>query len=225
MKPFAFLAPLALFGAAPAAPNWVGTVAQAPNGAYVMGNPRAKVKLVEYVSYTCSHCAHYISEATVPIKRDYIAKGLVSVELRNAVRDPFDMAASVLARCGGAARFFGNSEAIFAAQDIWLEKAQPFSVANAQKLQTLAALPAMQLISRGVGLDAIMKARGFTPAQQNACLASVPSQQRVSAMTKEAWQVRKINGTPSFLVNGAPLQGSGSWAVVEPAIQAALAAQ
>ncbi len=213
---------LAAFALIGAAPNWVGTVAQAPNGAYVMGNPAAKVRLVEYVSYTCSHCAHYIGEASVPVKRDYIAKGLVAVELRNAVRDQFDMTAALAARCGGAARFYGNSELLFATQNEWMGKAQAFVNANGEKLQKMTPDVGFKAILRGVGLDKVMAKRGFTPAQLDACLINKPNQQKITAMTNKAWNGDKINGTPAFYVNGTQLDNAGTWDVVEGSIKAAL---
>ena len=223
MRKFALaLLTLPLIGAAPAAPNWVGTVMQAANGAYVMGNPKAKVRLVEYLSYTCSHCAHFSEESKLPLRRDYIAKGTVAVEFRNAVRDQFDMAAALLARCGGGARFFGNSEAILAAQTTWLGKAQSFTDTNSARLQKLPPNEGLKAVARGVGLDAVMKARGFTLAQTDACMINKPNQDRIVAMTNEAWTISKINGTPSFKVNGIALTGAGAWAVVEPAIKSAL---
>ena len=110
LLPFLAAAPL-LIGATPAKQvNWTATVTQGTNGAFIMGNPKAKVRLVEYVSYTCSHCAHFVGESKVPLKRDYVAKGLVSVELRNAVLNQYDLAAALSARCGGSGRFFGNTE-------------------------------------------------------------------------------------------------------------------
>ena len=38
--------------AAPA--NWNALVARTPSGTHLLGNPNAKVRLGEYVSYTCS---------------------------------------------------------------------------------------------------------------------------------------------------------------------------
>ena len=69
------------------APNWVSSVRIQPNGAFVMGKPAAPARLVEYLSYTCGHCAHFTVEASAPLKSAYVAKGLVTVEVRNAVRD------------------------------------------------------------------------------------------------------------------------------------------
>lgn len=221
MKRFLLALPLLLLTGA--APNWATTVTTAPNGAYVMGNPKAKVRLVEYLSFTCSHCAHFVGEASAPLKSGYIAKGNVALEMRNAVRDQFDMTASLLARCGGAARAFGNSEAIFAAQPQWMGRIETWAKANGERVSKLPVTAQLQAIASGVGLNAVMAKRGFTPAQLNACLASKPAQQAVVGMTKEAWQVRKINGTPAFLVNGVALDGPGHWDFVEPSIKAALA--
>lgn len=218
---FAALLALPLIGAAP---NWSSTVAQAPNGAYVMGNPRAKVRLVEYISYTCSHCAHFTEEAKLPLKQGYVSKGLVALEFRNAVRDQFDMTAALAARCGGAAKFFGNTEALMAAQDQWLGKAQGFIDANGERLQKMAPNEGFKAIARGIGIDAIMRTRGVTAVQLDACLINKPNQDRIIALTNEAWQQSKINGTPAFKVNGTMLTGAGTWAVVEPALKTALGA-
>jgi protein-disulfide isomerase len=218
----AFLA-LPLISAAPAVPNWAGTVIQAANGAYVMGNPKAKVRLVEYISYSCSHCAHYMGESKDLLKRDYIAKGTVAVEFRNAVRDQFDMTAALLARCGGARRFFGNTELLLGTQDVWLGKAQAFINANGARLQKMNPNEGFKVVMRGVGLDGIMRTRGFTPPQLDQCLVNKPNQDRIVAMTTEAWQVAKIGGTPAFKVDGVMLSDAGSWPIVEGAIKTALA--
>jgi protein-disulfide isomerase len=204
------------------APNWVSSVRIQPNGAFIMGKPAAPAKLVEYLSYTCGHCAHYAGEASAPLKANYIAKGLVTVELRNAVRDRYDFTAALLARCGGPARCFGNSDALFATQATWLGKAAAFEAENAERLSKLAMNDSLKAIARGVGLDAIMKARGFTAPKIDACLSDAVAQKQVVAMTNEAWSIRKINGTPSFLINGTAYAGPGNWAGVESGLKSAL---
>ncbi|HEX8555004.1 MAG TPA: thioredoxin domain-containing protein, partial [Sphingomonas sp.] len=55
---FVFSALLALTAAAPAR-DWSTVAAKTATGAYVIGNPQARVKLIEYASYTCSHCAEF----------------------------------------------------------------------------------------------------------------------------------------------------------------------
>lgn len=224
MRAFA-LAAGAIALVAAAAPNWVASVRIQPNGAFVMGKPAAPVKLVEYLSYTCSHCAHFTGEASAPLKTGYVAKGLATVEVRNAVRDRYDFTAALLARCGGPSKFFGNSEALFATQATWLGKASAFEAANAERISKLAMNDSLKAIAKGVGLDALMRARGLSAAQIDACLTDAAAQKQVVAMTNEAWTIRKINGTPSFLINGNAFEGPGSWAAVEAGLKAALSAK
>src|SRR3546814_9167637 len=47
---------------APQAGDWTRTVTQTAAGSFVMGNPAAPVKLIEYLSYTCPHCAAFSAE-------------------------------------------------------------------------------------------------------------------------------------------------------------------
>ena len=86
----------ATVGAAPV--DWTKTVTRGANGAYVLGNPKAKVRLVEYLSYSCSHCAEFTAQSAAPLKTNYISKGNVAIELRNAVRDRFDFASKDAAK-------------------------------------------------------------------------------------------------------------------------------
>ena len=96
--------------------DWVAMIEKTPEGGYRMGNPNARVQLVEFASLTCPHCADFTKEAGPVLKRDYIAKGLVSYELRTFARDPADYAASMLSRCQSPAAFFGHVEGFFGTQ-------------------------------------------------------------------------------------------------------------
>lgn len=214
-----FLALIALAPPAFAAPrvDWTARVALSPIGGHVLGNPAAPTKLVEYVSYTCSHCAHFVGEASAPLKAGYVKGGKVSVELRNAVRDKYDLTAALLARCGGPKRFFGNHEALFANQDAWMEQLQAYDRGAAKPSEELAAL---RDIGRNTGLYALMGKRGFKPAQLDGCINNPASMKQVLAMTQEAWKKVKIPGTPSFTINGA-LAGGSSWASLRDALPAA----
>lgn len=208
-------------GAAPV--DWTKTVTKAPNGAYVMGNPKAKVRLVEYLSYSCNHCAQFSEGASAPLKAKYVSKGTVSVEFRNAVRDRFDFAAALLARCGGGARFYTQSEALFAGQAALMQRASAHETRST--LPENATINAtLTDIAAGSGLINVMTARGVPAATVNACLTSKAEQDIVLGMTKEAWEVRKLKGTPTFLINGRDT-GPADWATVEPKIKAAVAAR
>jgi protein-disulfide isomerase len=212
---------LLTIGAGPV--DWTKTVTRGANGAYVMGNPKAKVRLIEYLSYSCPHCAHYTVESATPLKTKYVAKGLVAVEVRNAVRDRYDFAAALLARCGGPTKFFAQSEALFAGQDDLLQRASSHEArstmpANASTNDALADMAA------GAGLIDFIGTRGVSAAAAKACLTNKPEQDTVLAMTKEAWEIRKIKFTPAFFVNGRDT-GPNTWATLEPKLRAAAAAR
>lgn len=218
--PFAWS--LSAADAAPAKRDWTKTVTATPTGAYVLGNPNAKVKLVEYLSFTCSHCAQFTVEGFPVLKDRYVASGQVSVELRNAVRDRFDLTAALLSRCQGAAGVFQATELLMAKQAEWMEKAMAFDVAEQQKLRGMPLGDGLAVLAAGAGLDAMMRTRGLTPAGAKACLANKAEQDRLAAMAGEAWRERKLPGTPGFLINGSHVAEARSWATLEPALIAAL---
>ena len=198
--------------------DWSARVALSPIGGHVLGNPAAATRLVEYVSYTCSHCAHFVGEASGPLKTGYVKGGRVSVEVRNAVRDKYDLTAALLARCGGPRRFFGNHEALFANQDAWMGKLQAYDARAAKPSEQKAAL---RDIGRNTGLYALMEKRGFKPAQLDGCIDDANAMKQILAMTDEAWNKVKIGGTPGFTINGA-LAGGSTWASLRDALPAAV---
>ena len=92
--------------ARPAARDWSHTVVATAEGGFRMGNPAAKVKLVEYGSLTCGHCANFARAGVASLVGTYVRSGKVSYEYRNFILNGLDVAASLVARCGGASRFF-----------------------------------------------------------------------------------------------------------------------
>jgi protein-disulfide isomerase len=118
----------------PAGTEWATTVVETPDGGMRMGNPNAPIKLVEYGSMSCSHCAEFSEKAMGTLKANYIASGKVSYELRNYVRDPMDLTATLLARCGGPGPFFPLVEQMFADQANWFTKVQAIKPADQQAM-------------------------------------------------------------------------------------------
>ncbi len=133
--------------------DWTTVVGKSANGSFVVGNPKAKVKLVEYVSYTCPHCAHFIAESAQGLRGQMVRSGSTSVELRNAVRDKLDLTAALLARCTGPQRFFATTDAMFAAQEDWFTRGSRFEATNAARLATLAAAGAASGACRRIGAE------------------------------------------------------------------------
>jgi hypothetical protein len=206
---------LALLAAQPAT-DWTRRVTQTPQGAFVLGNPAAKTRLIEYVSYTCPHCAHFTNEASRPLRTKYVATGATAVEIRHAVRDPIDFAAALLVRCTGPQRFFAAHERVFATQDQWFERGVRYAQANQDALNKASVPGRLGLLAKATGLGAVV---GLTDPQVKACLANTAAQKPVMAMTDEAWSKRSIPGTPYFLVNGKGLSDTNDWAALEPQLK------
>lgn len=212
----AFLLPF-LLATAPAR-DWSGVATRLPSGSFLLGNPAARVKLVEYGSYTCPHCAAFSAESQAVLKNRLIRSGAVSLEYRHLIRDGSDLAAAVVARCTGTRGFFPTSERIFAGQRTWLEQAMDWGAANAARVRMYPPAAQLKAQAEGAGLTAIGKAAGLTDAQLDACFADQAEVDRILAITAGA--PPSVTGTPSFLVNGAPVSGA-SWAALQPALAAA----
>ena len=217
----AMLATFSLTTATQAAPpvDWSRNVTQSAIGGYALGNPAAKTRLIEYVSYTCPHCGHYVTESSEPLKSGWVKPGTVVVEMRNAVRDRFDLTAALLARCGGKTKFFGNHLAIFANQKAWFDKLNSYQLPPG----TSDPVAAMKDVGRRTGLYDLLAKRGLTPAQLDVCLADQAQLKQVLAMTNNAWNEVKIAGTPGFTLNGKLLENTATWDAVRQALPAAAA--
>jgi protein-disulfide isomerase len=198
--------------------DWRTHVVQTTSGATLTGNPAAKIKLVEYLSYTCSHCAHFAAESKAPLYDDLVRRGQVRVEFRHAVRDPLDMAAAMLARCTGPNGFGDASQAIFAAQETWFEQGRTWWQANAESIKAQPELAQLKAAANGSGLSALMQKRRMSAATIDRCFAAPGDLDKLTAMAKTAWET--IKGTPSFTVNGKAVTGS-NWASLQPALRAA----
>jgi protein-disulfide isomerase len=195
----------ASLAAAPVKPAWLSTVTVSAVGGHMVGSPAAATKVVEYASYTCGHCADFeVKEAPI-LKTQYVASGKASFEVRNLVRDPLDLTAALLARCGGKGRFFGNHRQLMATQGQWADGSK-ISKATEAKLAAKDLVGFMQAAYNELGLNKIMQVRGVTAAQGKACLADSAALKQVIAMTEEAGALG-INSTPSFTVNGKVVVG------------------
>lgn len=222
MKPARWMtAALALFAAtaAYAAPklDWNQTVAVTAEGNHLIGNPGAQAKLIEYVSYTCSHCAHFEVEANSPLALGFVGTGKGSVEVRSFIRNSIDVAASLVVRCGPSAKFRANHALLLRRQEQWLHEPSATETArwNNNDFPT-----AMRAIARDLKFYELMEPRGYTRQQIDTCLADKAAATRLATQTRQAMQAEGVTGTPSFVLNGA-LVDAHDWAGLRPLLMAA----
>lgn len=191
--------------------DWTTRVTVSSKGGHILGNPLAKNTLVEYVSYTCNHCANFEVESHNILKSSFVAKGHLSTEVRNYVRDPVDLTAALLARCGGRTKFFGNHNALMSAQNVWLATVQATSPEVQKTWFEGDFTTRLKKIANDVKFYSLMKKRGFTKAQLDTCLADETAREQIVGMTNFASKTLKIEGTPSFTINGELQKKVHAW--------------
>jgi protein-disulfide isomerase len=206
--------------AAPAGQNWTEKVTTTPEGGYLLGNPEAPIKLVEYGALSCSHCAEFSEQGFDKLRDDYIADGRVSYELRLFMLNALDLPAAMLATCGAPESVIPLSEQFWAWQSQMFGNLQ--SAGDAQ-LQAAGNLPPNQrfaAIARLAGMDAFFAERGIAADQAGACLADVNKATTLSEATQKASTDKGVTGTPWFFINGRDV-GTQTWATLEPMLQTA----
>jgi len=188
--------------AAPAGQIWSDVVAKTPEGGYRMGNPDAPIKLVEYGSLTCPHCGQFAQESGEELRSSFVNSGRVSFEFRNFVRDPIDLTASQLTRCGTPESFFALTEHAFANQTAMIEKVQAAGdAAYNAAIQQPEARRGIALAEL-TGLIDFFAARGIAREQAEACLADGAAAKALAQATQDQGAQYNIEGTPTFLING-----------------------
>jgi protein-disulfide isomerase len=211
--------------APPANGDWSSVVSPTAEGGFLMGNPNAAVKLVEFGSMTCPHCAEFDHEAMKPLTENYVKGGKVSFEFRNFVRDPFDVAASLVARCGGTTSFFGLTRGLFADQSEWIARIQAADPNAMQQIQSLPPQQQFGEIAKIAGFQEWAAMRGLPADKSASCLANQAEVDRLVQMQNDAVSSFDISGTPSFLLNGEVVKiepGSTVWSQVEAQVKSAL---
>jgi protein-disulfide isomerase len=205
--------------AAPAGTQWIDTVTVTPEGGYLLGNPEAPLKLVEYASHTCGHCATFAQTGKPVLKDKYIPTGVVAFEQREAFLNPYDVVIASLAQCGAKEQMQPLSDQVWQNLDSVFAGLQ----GNPQAMEAAAALPINQrfvAMGEASGLIEFFAARGLSADQARSCLADAP---KIEALVKtvEANSARdQIQGTPTFFLNGKKLDGT-SWDMIEPQLNRA----
>lgn len=206
--------------APPAGKQWADMVAVTPEDGYRMGNPEAPLKLIEYASLTCPHCAHFSEQAGAKLRDQYVASGVLSYELRNQVHDGIDLTLAMLVRCGAPESYIGLSEQVWANQTDLVKTVQ----ANGAKVEAAMKLTDQtaryKTIADAAGLTEFFAARGISRDQAATCLAKPGFADGIVERSNKQSEQLGVDGTPTFFLNGRKLDAQ-SWEALEPQLQAA----
>jgi protein-disulfide isomerase len=204
--------------------TWADVVNASSAGDFVMGNPNAKVKLLEIGSLSCPHCKAFDDEGVPTLIENYVKPGKVSWEFRPyVIHGPIDMAANLVIRCNGLKTFFPLTRALYKDQAVWLGKIEAVPQDKISQMQNLPTNQVFVALASAGGLQDWAAARGVPQAKSNQCLSNQKMiDQEVQTTADVNTQFPDFSGTPSFVINGKMLKDAASWDKVKPQLDAAL---
>ena len=185
--------------------NWAGML-QASDGGHLFGNPEAEKKLIEFMSYTCSHCAEFARKGDAAIKLSYVPTGKISYEVRHLIRDPVDLTAALLTHCGDEKKFGGNHEAIMYRFDEWMDKARNATQAQRSRWQFGTNSARFQAIASDLDFYEIMETRGYRRADLDRCLSDEAKAKALADTSAADVAKYQLTGTPRFVLDGKLLE-------------------
>jgi len=166
-----------------------------------LGNPKAKVEVLEYASMACPHCGHFNETIFPALKSKYIDTGKVHYTLKEMITEPATVAVAgfLIARCAGPDKYFTVVDQVFRSQPRWTSgNIKPI-------LQEIAA------------------ANGVDEARFNACLQDQDAADAVGRRAQRASEQDGVNSTPTLIVNGKKVETPQSVEELDATMAKALA--
>ena len=181
MSPLTRRAALAI-AAAFAAGSVVAAPAALPDD-MSLGNPKARIHVIEYASLSCPHCAHFNETVFAGFKTRWVDTGKARYTLKEMLTAPEQVAAAcaLLARCAGPAKYFKVVDEVFRSQPRWADG----------KIKSV--------------LMEIAAANGVSADQFNACMQDQAALDALTLRAKRAFEVDGVDSTPTVFVNGVKL--------------------
>ncbi len=152
-----------------------------------IGSADAPIKIVEYASMTCSHCAHFHNDVLPALKTKYIDTGKVQIEFKEFPLDDAALKATITARCLPEDKYDGFVALLFKTQEHW-----------ARGIDYMAALRQNA------------KLAGMSDATFDACHADEKLKLAIADWMQQGQDKWKINATPTFIINDGVEKVSGA---------------
>lgn len=173
-----------------------------PLGERTLGNPSAPVRVEEFSSLTCPHCAHFHKETFAAFKEKLIDTGKVFFVFTDFPLNAPALDASMIARCMPPERYFTFIAFLYENQDKWA-----YDSDYKTRLRQDAKLA------------------GMSDERFDSCLADTALKEGLVARMQERAAKHQIAATPSFLINDKTVvSGALSFESIEKAINDASAA-
>jgi protein-disulfide isomerase len=170
---------------------------------HTLGNPKAKVTVIEYASPTCPVCANFMINFFPKLKTDYIDTGKVFYVYRVFLRGPDDAVAEKLARCMPKDKYLAFHDTLFRNQAKWDYE---FGIPSPDGVHA--------------ALVRLAGEAGMSAAAADRCIAATTDEDAISKVGEDGVAKYQVNATPTFVVNG---QGEAGWEHLNARIDAGLA--
>jgi protein-disulfide isomerase len=154
----------------------------------VLGDADAPIKIVEYSSLTCPHCAAFHNEILPQIKANYIDSGKARLVYRDFPLDRLALQAAAVAHCGGGDRYFGFIDVLFRTQETWARSNDPIAA-----------------------LARIGRLGGLKREQIDACILDKALVDGIIAVRLQGEKQFNVELTPTFIINGEKVVGARSY--------------
>tara|TARA_R110001592_G_scaffold16881_8_gene71539 strand:+ start:8611 stop:10020 length:1410 start_codon:yes stop_codon:yes gene_type:complete len=165
----------------------------------ILGDANAPVKISEYSSFTCPHCATYHESNFKKIKADYIDTGKAYLVYDDFPRNPTDVTIGAIARCVPGEGYFTFIQGVFETQDDW---SGSDDYVETMKKNAVAA---------GADADQVEK-----------CAESAELKKAIAMRAKKAYDEKTVKGTPTIIIDGNKLSGVSPYEDIQAAMDKAL---
>lgn len=161
-----------------------------PMGARTLGDPNAPIKIHEFASLTCSHCADFHKTTFPELKSKYIDTGKVFFTFNDFPLNEPALEASMIARCLSPERYFPFIAMLFGSQSQWA-----YGGEHAAALRQNAKLA------------------GMSDDRFDSCITDQGLKDALVAHMKTAGEKYDVQSTPSFVFNDGQTQLRGAVAI------------
>ena len=150
----------------------------------VIGAEDAAITIIEYASYSCSHCAKFAESVYPRLKEKYIDTGKVKFILRDYPLDEPSLRASQLSRCAAKEDYESLSKVLFSTRADWAyHKNFP------EKLENIA------------------KILGISGEEFHECMSNKQLEEAIMTNRLDVSKAFNISSTPTLIINGKKFQG------------------
>lgn len=169
-----------------------------------LGNPKAKVTVVEYASASCPHCARWDVDVWPEFRKKYVDTNKIHYVFREFLTEPVPVAAAgfLIARCAGKDKYFSVLDGVFRSQQ------EIYAGGDARAV--------LLRVAQSAGLD---------EKQFDACTTDEKAITALNDRVAKNAKKDEVTGTPTFVVNGTKLDGEQTLKALDDAIAAAQAAK